>query len=120
MRKFYRFLHNTLLIINLTFLNIAKHPFVYYLPFNIPGKQMAATVQPFGIFIEKEYVKENTGDSYSILKHEMVHWDQYKRIRLVSIYFNYLSCFARSGRIHNWMEDKARQLCDQQKKRRKR
>ena len=34
--------------------NIVKE-YVAYLPFDIPGKQLSATIPPFGIFIEERY-----------------------------------------------------------------
>jgi hypothetical protein len=94
-------------------LNYIKYPFVYYLPFNIPGKQMAMTIPPFGIFIESKYQYENSNDPCSILKHEMVHWEQYKRMGLFSFHYNYLKCYLNFGRINNWMEEEAREPCKQ-------
>lgn len=35
------------------YINHVKKEYVTYLPFDIPGKQMAATIPPFGIFIRK-------------------------------------------------------------------
>jgi|GEM_PF-2964277 len=92
-------------------LNLVKHEFVFYIPFNIPGAQMAATIPPFGIFIESEYKNENPAAPCSILKHEKIHWNQYRRMGLVTFYLNYLGCYMRSGRINNWMEDEAREPC---------
>jgi hypothetical protein len=92
-------------------LNLAKKPFIFYLPFNIPGKQMACTIPPFGIFIESKYKNENKKDPCSILKHEKIHWDQYKRMGLFSFHYNYLKCYFNSGRIYNWMENEARLPC---------
>ena len=98
----------TLIILILPFI---KYPFVFYLPFNIPDKQMAITIPPFGIFIESKYQNENSNDPCSILKHEMVHWEQYKKMGLISFHYNYMSCYLNSGRINNWMEDEAREPC---------
>lgn len=92
-------------------LNLTKYPFVYYLPFNIPGKQMASTIPPFGIFIESKYENENSNNPCSIMKHEIIHWEQYKKIGLISFHYNYLKCYLNSGRINNWMEEKAREPC---------
>ena len=92
-------------------LNLTKHPFIFYLPFDIPGKQMASTIPPFGIFIESNYQKENSNVPCSILKHELVHWNQYKRMGLISFHYNYLKCYLNSGRINNWMEEEARESC---------
>ena len=35
--------------------NHVKKEYVKYLPFDIPGKQLSATIPPFGIFIEERY-----------------------------------------------------------------
>jgi len=53
-------------------LNIFKKPIVWYLPVDIPGKQMAATIPPLGIFIEKAY-KNGGNPPGSILSHEKLH-----------------------------------------------
>jgi len=90
-------------------LNFSKEESIYYLPFDIPGSQMAATIPPFGIFIEHTYKVE--GDSLgSILAHELVHWDQYRRMGLIKFYYAYTSEYLKHGRVNNWMEEEARQL----------
>ena len=53
----------TVFIAFILILNLIKHPFVYYLPFDIPGKQMASTIPPFGIFIESKYQNENSNET---------------------------------------------------------
>lgn len=83
---------------------------VIYLPFDIPGPQMAATIPPFGIFIESKYIDEGEGKG-SILAHERVHWLQYKRMGLFNFYYEYLSEYFKHGRINDhWMEVEARKL----------
>ena len=127
--KYFQFLKKkryaipSVFIVIILILNLIKHPFVYYLPFDIPeidirshsiiyhGKQMAITFPPFGIFIESKYQNENSNEPCSIQKHEMVHWEQYKRMGLFSFHYNYLKCYLDSGRINNWMEEKAREPC---------
>ena len=90
--------------------NLDKEERVYYIPFDIPGKQMAATIPPFGIFIEEKYMSEGDGPG-SILSHERVHWNkQYKEMGLIKFYYNYTSLYIKHGRIDNWMEDEAREL----------
>jgi len=91
-------------------LNIFDNERVYYLPFNIPGEQMAITIPPFGMFVEPKY-KNEKNKPCSVLNHERVHWKQYKRMGLFSFYFNYFKIYLKSGRIHNWMEDEARLPC---------
>ena len=56
-------------------LNIFKTPYVCYLTFDIPGKQMAPTIPPLGVFIESKYGNEKTDDKCSILTHELIHWE---------------------------------------------
>jgi len=92
-------------------LNYFKKSFVMYLPFDLPGKQMAITVPPFGIFIESEYKKEKESSPCSILTHEKVHWKQYERMGLFYFYYNYLTIYIKNGRIKNWMEEEARKPC---------
>ena len=100
-----------LFVLMLVLLNSVKHESVFYIPFNIPGNQMAATIPPFGIFIESEFKNENPAAPCSILKHEKIHWNQYRRMGLVMFYANYLDCYMESGRINNWMEKEAREPC---------
>ena len=86
---------------------VVKPVKVFYLPFNIPGKQMAITIPPFGIFIESQY--ENEGNKRgSLVRHELVHWDQYKRMGLIGFYSEYYTQYKSHGRFNNWMEEEAR------------
>lgn len=98
-----------LLILIILILNIRRTERVVYLPVEIPGSQLAATVPPFGIFIEKKYEDEGDGPG-SILRHERVHWDQYHRMGLLRFYYCYMTEYIRHGRIHHWMEEEARRL----------
>jgi hypothetical protein len=115
--KYFQFLKKkryaipSVFIVIILILNLIKHPFVYYLPFDIPGKLMASTLPPFGIFIESKYKNENSNEPCSLKKHEMVHWEQYKRMGLISFHYNYLKCYVNSGRVNNWMEEVARKPC---------
>jgi hypothetical protein len=98
-----------IILVSILILNINKKERIYYLPVDILGTQMAATIPPLGIFIEDEY--ENEGDvSGSILRHEKVHWEQYQRMGLIKFYYSYTSEYLKHGRINNWMEEEARRL----------
>jgi hypothetical protein len=97
------------LILLVLILNIKKTERVFYLPFEIPGTQMAATIPPLGIFIEDEFENEGNGPG-SILRHEIIHWQQYKRMGLIKFYYNYLTLYIKYGRVNNWMESEARRL----------
>jgi hypothetical protein len=90
--------------------NLDKSERVIHLPFNIPGKQMAATIPPFGIFIEKGHIND-PDEIGSILRHERVHWNiQYREMGLFKFYYCYLIEYIKHGRIDNWMENEARSL----------
>ena len=78
---------------------------IYYIPFDIPGSQMAATIPPFGIFIESKYKTDK-----SILRHEMVHWSQYNRMGFFKFYYTYISEYKKYGRKYGPMEVEARKL----------
>ncbi len=101
-----------LFLVLMIILNIFKAPYVWYLPFDIPGKQKAATIPPFGVFIESRYKNEKIDDKCSILTHEMIHWEQYKKMGLFSFHYNYIKLYFTQGRINNWMEDEARMPCN--------
>jgi len=90
-------------------LNISKTERVFYLPFDIPGPQMAMTFPPIGIFIENTFKDEGDG-SGSILRHERVHWEQYQQMGLMEFYYSYSMEYLKHGRINNWMESEARRL----------
>ena len=78
---------------------------IYYIPFEIPGSQMAATIPPFGIFIESKYKYEK-----DLINHELVHWDQYNRMGLCMFYYTYFSEYLKFGRKYGPMEVEARKL----------
>ena len=98
-----------ILLVIVVILNFIKKERIFFLPFDVPGSQMAATIPPFGIFIVEEYREEGDGPG-SILAHERVNWDQYKRMGLVRFHYCYLSEYIRNGRINHSMEEEARRL----------
>jgi hypothetical protein len=85
--------------------SIIKKDKIYYIPFDIPGSQMAATIPPFGTFIESEYKKNKP-----LLNHELVHWDQYYRMGFLGFYSTYISEYLKHGRKFGPMEVEARKL----------
>jgi hypothetical protein len=99
--KKYIFLILIILLFGVTY----KKDKVYYIPFDIPGSQMAATIPPFGTFIESKYETDK-----SILRHEMVHWSQYDRMGFFGFYSTYISEYKKYGRKHGPMEVEARKL----------
>lgn len=94
----------SIIICVILFFSVRKNK-IYYIPFNIPGTQMAATIPPFGTFIEKKY-KGNL----SILNHELVHWDQYKKMGFWGFYSTYSKEYFKYGRKYGPMEVDARKL----------
>lgn len=108
-----RFLIPFTFVLIISIFNFFKHPSVFYLPFNLPGKQRAATIPPLGIFIESQYQNENHSAPCSLINHEMIHWEQYKRMGLFTFYYKYLTLYIQFGRINNWMEEEARKPCNQ-------
>lgn len=61
------------------------HP-VDYVPFGF----RAMCIPPFGILIHKKYLQFSNGEEMAeILKHEEIHWDQYKRMGFVMFYLRY-------------------------------
>ena len=96
-------------VIIITLLNIFKGERIFFTPINIPGKQMAMTIPPFGIIIEKKYKNEGGGRG-TLLSHERVHWNQYKKMGLFGFYYNYFSEYVKYGRFNGSMEIEARKL----------
>ena len=104
MKKLLKIIFYSFIIVILV-LNVIKKETIYYIPFDIPGSQMAATIPPFGIFIEKKYEK-----NIDIINHEKVHWMQYKRMGLFDFYVTYFYEYFKYGRINGPMEIEARKL----------
>ena len=98
-------------ILSVFTLDSTKKERVFYLPFDIPGSQMAATIPPLGIFIEEKYRGEGEGPG-SILAHERIHWhQQYCKMGLVRFYSEYIDGYLEHGRKHGHpMEVEARKL----------
>ena len=94
-----------LIVIVLLFGVTYKKDKIYYIPFDIPGSQMAATIPPFGTFIELKYRKDN-----HMLNHEMVHWGQYYKMGFFGFYTRYISEYMKYGRKYGPMEIEARKL----------
>ena len=97
-----------LLMVYMVYINQIKKERVIYLPFDIPGKQMAATIPPFGIFIEEKYKMEGDGKG-TLLAHERIHWEQYQEMGFFKFYYEYFSEYVKHGRVNDhWMEVDAR------------
>lgn len=83
-----------------------KEPSINYvniLPF---GKNLhAICLPPIGIFIKRE----NMGNEF-LLKHELIHWNQYQQAGLLPFYWNYLSDYLRVGYDKHPMEMEAREF----------
>ena len=61
-----------------------KRPKVYYVKFVIPPFRGMA-LPPFGIFIKKQF-----RGNKKILKHDLIHWQQYRRMGFFMYYLRYL------------------------------
>ena len=79
---------------------------VYYVNWVLPPFR-AMTIPPFGIFIKKQF----KGDE-QILKHDLIHWGQYKRMGLIMFYFRYIIQLIIIGYDTMPMELEARQFED--------
>lgn len=62
------------------------------------------TLPPFGIYILKERINETT-----LRNHELVHWEQYKKLGTIGFYAKYLYYNLKYGYWNNPMEVEARQ-----------
>lgn len=80
-----------------------KKPKIIYTKYIFPPFR-GMTIPPFGIFIKKEF----EGDA-KILEHDMVHWEQYKRMGLFMFYFRYFIQLIIIGYDTMPMEMEARQ-----------
>lgn len=71
----------------------------------ITGKYNARTLPPFGIFIKPEHSKNNM-----LIKHELVHWQQYQKEGLLNFIKNYCKAHSQFGYDLNPYEIEARLL----------
>ena len=93
----------TLLVAHLIFRQYRKkEPTIYYVD-NVPLGFHAATIPPFGI-----YIQNNQMNNVELMKHELVHWKQYQRLGLVRYYTNYIEGLIRNGYDLHAMEQEAR------------
>lgn len=82
---------------------MCKEPKIYYVKYLLPPFR-AMTIPPFGIFINIKY-KGNE----QILKHDLIHWKQYKRMGLIMYYLRYFIQLIIIGYDTMPMELEARQ-----------
>ena len=94
----------SIVLVSVSIFSIKKEK-IYYIPFDIPGTQMAATIPPFGTFIESRYKKDK-----SILNHELAHWVQYQRMGFRKFYSTYFKEYIKYGRKYGPMEKEARKM----------
>jgi SET domain len=66
----------------------------------------ASTVPPFGIYINKEQI-----DNELLLKHELVHWEQYKRTGAIIFFIRYIVEAMVYGYDSMPLEIEARKKC---------
>jgi len=94
----------SLILISMSIFSVRKEK-IYYIPFDIPGSQMAATIPPFGTFIESKHKKDK-----SIVRHELAHWVQYNRMGFLNFYGTYFKEYLKYGRKYGPMEVEARKM----------
>lgn len=82
---------------------MSNDPKIYYVKYLLPPFR-AMTIPPFGIFIKLKY-KGNE----QILKHDLIHWKQYKRMGLIMYYLRYFIQLIIIGYDTMPMELEARQ-----------
>ena len=70
---------------------------------NPNSKYNAITIPPFGIFIKKEH-----RDNENLLNHEIMHWEQFRKLGLIKFYSNYIEEFKKLGYDDMPMEIEAR------------
>lgn len=63
----------------------------------------AITLPPFGMFYIPNRYTDRT------VRHEMIHWEQYKRLGFFGFYLNYLILSYKHGYWNNPMEIEARE-----------
>ncbi len=80
---------------------------------SLPGKIMAVTIPPFGIYIEQKYQTEGDKPG-SILAHERIHWLQYQERGFLKFYYEYLGGWIKHGRLYNNLEKDARKRSSSQ------
>ncbi|NBW14827.1 MAG: hypothetical protein EBR82_43190 [Caulobacteraceae bacterium] len=65
---------------------------------------LAITLPPLGVFFVNQWDEKS-----ALYKHELVHWEQYKKMGLINFYLTYLWYQVRYGYQNNPMEIEARQ-----------
>ena len=78
-----------------------NYPKIFYKD-NLPFNYNANTIPPFGIFISKK--EKGNG---MLLKHEMVHWNQYQKEGLLKFCFGYIKENIKNGYDGNKYEKEA-------------
>lgn len=77
-----------------------KNPKIFYVK-RLPMKwAWGMAVPPFGIFIRKDQIHNER-----LMRHEMIHWDQYISRGVIKFYAGYLFLWASSGfsyKNHPW------------------
>lgn len=80
-----------------------KQPDIHYVD-HIPGNFNAITLPPYGILV----VQGHAGNE-ALIKHELIHWQQYQRMGLLPYYYNYMRDYFKFGYDLHPMEQEARQ-----------
>ena len=74
----------------------------------LTGNYNARTIPPFGI-----YILESEKDNELLIKHELVHWEQYQKLGLFRYYIEYVNQLTQFGYDEMPMQLEARYLEDE-------
>jgi predicted Na+-dependent transporter len=80
-----------------------------FLTNKVPKPYRGMAIPPFGIFIKPEF------KSRTVIKHELVHWWQFKELGFLGFYFRYAWQMLRYGYDKAPLEKEARELSSEQK-----
>lgn len=75
---------------------------VYYID-SIAANFNARTIPPFGVFIKK-----SEKNNIELLKHELIHWNQFQKLGLIGFYTTYIREHIKKGYDLNRLEIEAR------------
>jgi hypothetical protein len=75
---------------------------IYYVDY-LPNKFRGMCIPPIGIFI----LKKHKGNK-KIIQHDLIHWEQYKKLGALQFYLNYLIQYGLVGYDKMPMEMEAR------------
>lgn len=79
-----------------------KDPIIHYVP-HIPGGYNGICLPPWGL-----YIRDDQQGNAELIRHEMIHWQQYQRMGLLPYYYEYMRDYFIHGYDLHPMEQEAR------------